>query len=148
MLMYLASNSRPDIAFSVHQCARFTHAPRATHGDAIPRICRYLKGTSTNGLILRPTTELRLDTHVDSAYAGLWRREHDRNPVCVKSRTGSVISLAECPLLWQSKPQGHVALSTMEAEYIALSTSMRSLIPLKTLVGEVAKSLLNNSTFF
>ena len=147
MLMYLASNSRPDISFAVHQCARFNHAPKASHGEAILRICRYLKGTSTKGLILRPTKELRLDTPVDSDYAGLLRREDDQDPVCVKSCTGFVISLAECPLLWQSKLQGQVALSTMEAEYIALSTSMRSLLPLKSLVGEVAASLMEDSTF-
>ena len=43
--VYLASNSRPDISFAVHQCARFTHTPKALHGEAILRICRYLKGT-------------------------------------------------------------------------------------------------------
>ena len=145
--MYLASNSQPDIACAVHQCARFTHAPWATHGDAVIHICRYLKGTSTSDLILQLTKELQLDTHVDSDYAGLWRREHNQNPVCIKSCTSFVISLAKCPLLWQSKLQGQLALSTMEAEYIALSTSMRSLIPLKTLVGKVAKSLMKDLTF-
>jgi hypothetical protein len=96
MLMYLSSNSRPDIAFAVHQCARFTHSPKASHGEALRRICRYLKGTSNQGLILRPTAELRLDVHVDSDFAGLWKREDDQDPVCVKSRTGFVISLAGC----------------------------------------------------
>ena len=27
LMMYLANNSRPDIEFTVHQCARFTYAP-------------------------------------------------------------------------------------------------------------------------
>ena len=58
MLMYVASNSRPEISFAIHQCARFTHTPKASHGEAILRICRYLKGTSAMGLILRPTKEL------------------------------------------------------------------------------------------
>jgi hypothetical protein len=147
MLMYLASNSRPDIAFAVHQCARFTHSPRASHGEAIKRICRYLQRTLENGLILRPKSKLRLDVHVDSDFAGLWKREDDQNPVCVKSRTGFVISLADCPILWQSKLQGQVALSTMEAEYIALSTSLRSLLPLKELVREVASSLMSDPSF-
>jgi hypothetical protein len=46
MMMYLSSNSRPDIQFAVHQCARFTHNPKQSHGDAILRICgQYLQGT-------------------------------------------------------------------------------------------------------
>ena len=147
MLMYLASNSRPDIAFAVHQCARFTHSPKASHGEAIKRICRYLKSTMTQGLIIRPTSSLQLDVYVDSDFAGLWRSEDSQDPVCVKSGTGFVILLAACPLLWQSKLHGQVALSTMEAEYIALSTSLRSLLPLKTLVAEVAASLMDDSTF-
>jgi hypothetical protein len=148
MLMYLASNSRPDIAFAVHQCARFTHSPKASHGEAIKRICRYLKGTLTKGLIIRPArNNVKLDVYVDSDFAGLWRREDDQDPQCVKSRTGFGILLADCPLFWQSKLQGQVALSTMEAEYIALSTSLRSLLPLKSLVAEVATSLLDDPTF-
>ena len=58
MLMHLASNLQPDILFAVHQCARFTHTPRALHGDTILQICRHLKGTSSKGLILRPSNEL------------------------------------------------------------------------------------------
>ena len=42
MLLYLANNTRPDIAFAVHQCARFTHAPRLSHAKALKRIIRYL----------------------------------------------------------------------------------------------------------
>ena len=44
MLMYLASNSCPDISFAVHQCACFNHAPKALHKEAILHICWYLKG--------------------------------------------------------------------------------------------------------
>ena len=35
MLMYLAANSKPDITFAVHQCARFTHCTRRSHEQAI-----------------------------------------------------------------------------------------------------------------
>ena len=40
MLMYLANNTRPDIAFAVHQCARFTHCPKQSHAVAVKRILR------------------------------------------------------------------------------------------------------------
>ena len=57
MLMYLAANTRPDIAFAVHQAARFSHAPRQSHAIAVKRILRYLKETRDKGLIMTPTTE-------------------------------------------------------------------------------------------
>ena len=39
MLLYLAGNTRPDIAFAIHQCARFTHQPKHSHEEAIKQIC-------------------------------------------------------------------------------------------------------------
>ena len=42
-LMYL-THTRPDTQFAVHQCAKFAHQPRESHGNAIKKICRYLKG--------------------------------------------------------------------------------------------------------
>jgi len=45
MLMHLTSNSWTDIQFAVHQCARVTHNPRASHELAVLQICHYLKGT-------------------------------------------------------------------------------------------------------
>ena len=43
MLLYLASNSRPDIAFAAHQCACFNHSPKASHEAAVLRICCFCK---------------------------------------------------------------------------------------------------------
>ncbi len=57
----------------------------------------------------------------------------------VKSRTGYVITLARCPLTWKSKLQSLIAVSTMEAEYIALSHCMRELIPLRRLIKEIGE---------
>jgi hypothetical protein len=141
MLLYLASNSRPEIAFAVHQCARFTHAPKKSHAQAVKRICRYLKGTNRDGLILKPTGELAIDCYVDADFAGLWKREDDQDPMCAKSRTGFVFTIAGCPLIWVSKMQTEIALSTMESEYVALSQAMRELIPLCTLVEVVHKGM-------
>ena len=44
-LSYLCRNTRPDIEFAVHQCARFQSNPKRAHEEAIKRICRYLLGT-------------------------------------------------------------------------------------------------------
>ena len=144
MLTYLANSTRPDIQFAVHQCARFTHCPRRAHENAVKRICRYLKGTKTEGMLIRQMTELQLNCYADADFAGLWRVEHEQDPTCVKSRTGYIVTLGENPILWVSKLQSEVAVSTMEAEYIALSQSIRELLPLKRILKEVGKTFGKN----
>ena len=141
MLMYLAANTRPDIAYAVHQTARFSHAPRQSHATAVKRILRYLKSTSDKGMIMTPTTEVRVDCYVDSDFAGNFAVEHSQDPVSVKSRTGYIIMYRGSPLLWVSKMQTQVALSTMEAEYVALSQSMRDLIPIRQILQEIMKTV-------
>ena len=137
MLMYLSSNTRPDIAYAVHMCARFSHDPRNSHAVGVKRILRYLKRTRDKGLFLKPTQEHRVDCYVDADFAGLFAVEDHQNPISVKSRTGYVIMYRGTPLLWVSKLQTQVALSTMEAEYIALSASMRDLIPIREILKEL-----------
>ena len=139
MLMFLSANTRPDISYAVHQAARFSHAPRQSHAIAVKRILRYLKATSDKGMIMTPTTEQRVDCYVDSDFAGNFAVEHSHNPVSVKSRTGYVIMYRGSPLMWVSKMQTQVALSTMEAEYVALSQSMRDLIPIRQLLQEMLR---------
>jgi len=143
MLMYLASNAHPELAYAVHQCARFTHNPKTSHTAGIKRIARYLKGILTNneGLIIKPTDDMSLDCYVDADFAGLWSYEDDQDPVCVRSRTGYVMTLGGCPIHWVSKLQTEIALSTVEAEYIALSQSMRELLPMHRMFTQLSTDL-------
>lgn len=134
MLMYLANNTRPDIAYSTHQCARFTHAARKSHGLAVKRVIRYFQGTKDKGMFLLPSKNFSVDCYVDADFAGLYVYENDQDPVCAKLRSGYIMYVADCPISWGSKLQTEIASSTMEAEYVALSVAMRELIPLRRLV--------------
>ena len=58
MMLYLASNTRPDIYFAVHQCAWFTHNTKVSYETAVKRICRYIQGTKYNGLVFNPSNKL------------------------------------------------------------------------------------------
>ena len=146
MLMFLATNSRPDIAYAVNQCARFTHNPKASHATAVKRIIRYLKGTRTQGMLLKPNGQLQVDCYVDADFAGLWGAEDDQDPISVKSRSGHVIFFMGCPFSWSSKLQTQIALSTMESEYIALSQAMRELIACREILKDIYTHVLHSPT--
>ena len=141
MLLYLCGHSRPDISFAVHQCARYTFAPTRRHEKALVHIGRYLLGTQDKGLILTPSHDLKIDCYPDADFAGLWNHDSPDDPHCVRSRTGYVITLSDCPVLWVSKLQSAIALSTMEAEYIALSQACKDLFPIMDLLSELSDML-------
>ena len=141
MLLYLSGHSRPDIAFAVHQCARYTFQPTHRHVTALKRIGRYLKSTRDKGLIMQPSDHLHVDCYPDADFAGLYNHEDVHDPHCVRSRTGYVILLAGCPVLWKSKLQTEIALSTMEAEYVALSQSCKDLFPVIDQVKELGAAV-------
>jgi hypothetical protein len=144
MLLYLSSNTRPDIQFAVHQAARFTHAPRKSHGQAVKRIVRYLAGTADKGTRFVPDLEQGLDCYVDADFAGLYGYEDEQDPVSVKSRTGFALTLFGCPIIWSSKLQSEITLSSTAAEYVAFSMAMRELLPMQALLKELALKLKLN----
>lgn len=90
MLNYLQGHSQMDIPFAVSQVARFVHCPCCSHELALEPIGLYLKGTSTQGLILRPTDfeprtdRFKLDIYVNAAFACGWGTELGTNPDSVK----------------------------------------------------------------
>jgi hypothetical protein len=142
-LNFLEKSTRPDIAYAVHQCARFSANPRASHAAAIRQIVRYLIGTRDKGLILSPTKH-EFVVWCDADFAGNWNKDTSAVDIMTaKSRSGYVITYASCPVLWTSKMQTEVALSTTEAEYISLSQSLRETIPLMELFDEISKRLDN-----
>jgi hypothetical protein len=141
MLLYLATNTRPDISFAVSQVARFNHNPKQSHAQAVKMIVRYLHRTSEMGTIVRPSNSLALDCFVDADFAGLYRRDPDSASSAAKSRTGFIIFLGNAPLVWKSQLQSEISLSTQEAEYSSLSQSLRTLLPLRSLLLEVTAAI-------
>ena len=89
-------------------------------------------------MIINPTRELVIDAYPDADFAGMYGYEKPTDPACAKSCTGFVIVFAGMPVMWQSKLQTETALSTMDAEIIALAACMRELIPIMDMVQELA----------
>jgi hypothetical protein len=106
---------------------------------AIKRILRYLKGTRTKGVYFKPDYLDQVDCYVDADFAVLFSVDTGQQPIAVKSRTGYVIMYYGVPVLWVLKMQTQIALSTMEAEYIALSQSMQDVIPIREILKDIKK---------
>ena len=98
------------------------------------RIWKHLQGTKENVLLFNPSKKLVVDCYADADFAGMWGHEYPQDPICARSRTEFVAIFANCPILWVSKLQTEIALSTLHSEYVVLSHSVRALLPLKSLI--------------
>jgi len=127
-LMYLAVSTRPDISYTVSALSQFNQNHGEEHWNAAKRVLRYLKGTLDYGLTFRKTGE-SLHGYVDADWAG-----------CIDDRrsfTGYCFILADAAISWEAKKQRTVALSSTEAEYMALSEGTKEALYLQNLLGEL-----------
>jgi hypothetical protein len=161
-LLWLSLGTRPDICYAVAQVAKFNDCYGPEHWKAVKRIFRYLQGTPTLGLkfcgsnssndFLRRFNSLnnvinlnntvfnkdsRHITDADIAYLiGLVDSDYNRCVDTRRSVTGFAFFLGLCLISWQSKQQTSVALSTMEAEYMAACAAAQEAIWLIKLLKE------------
>ena len=128
-LLYLLNWTRPDITFAVNNVARFTCNPTKEHWTAVKRVLRYLKGTIDYGITYTRDSKDNLVGYCDADWAG---DVNDR-----KSTSGYVFTLAGAPVSWRSKKQTCVALSTAEAEYVALASAAQEAVWLRELIHQL-----------
>jgi hypothetical protein len=83
---------------------------------------------------------------VDADFSGNWDIKSSHDSTTARSQTGYVITYAGCQIIWASKLQTEIALSTTESEYYALSTSLREVIPLINLLKEIKGHGINMYT--
>ena len=99
---------------AVHQCARFCIDPKITYERTIMRIGKYLLATKERGIKLTPNKDKGMECYVDIDFTGSWDKADAGNPENVLSRTGYILFYYGCPVIWSSKLQTGIALSTAE----------------------------------
>lgn len=129
-VMYLATTTRPDIAFAVRELAKFMSNYGHKHVLAAKHLLRYLNGTRSLGITLgnidQPYPLFRGFTDSD------WASGEDR-----RSISGYVMMIGDSPVAWSSKQQAVVALSSCEAEYLACTHAACQIIWMRQLLGEL-----------
>jgi hypothetical protein len=126
-LIYLVTGTRPDIAVAVGEVAKYSNNPGKQHWMAVKRILRYLKETINFGINCDPKS-IDLEGYSDADWAG----DLDTR----RSTTGYLFKLGGVPICWKSKRQPTVALSTAEAEYMALSMAVQTAIWIRKLLKD------------
>ncbi|KAK0170574.1 hypothetical protein PV328_008411 [Microctonus aethiopoides] len=127
-LMYLSVLTRPDISYPVSYLSQFNTCYSETHWKHVKRILKYLKGTKEYGIrFVKDDNYMR--GYVDASWGSNF---NDR-----KSYTGFCFCFSNGPIVWESRKQNTVALSSTEAEYIAISEATREAIFLKNLLYEI-----------
>lgn len=127
-LLYLAGSTRPDISYAVSNLSRFNNKPHPTHLKAAKHVLRYLKGTTEVEIMYRKTGQL-LFGHSDADYGNC---KLDR-----KSYTGFIVLLAGGPISWEARKQVTVALSSTEAEYMAITSAAKEIMFCRQIMREI-----------
>ncbi|GJX81812.1 retrotransposon protein, putative, ty1-copia subclass [Tanacetum coccineum] len=134
-LMYLMVCTRPDIAYTVSIVSRYLVNPRKNHWEAVKWILKYLKGTAYVGLVYGRYQGKHVD--VD----GFVEADYAKDPDKGRSMTGYMFMVHGCAVSWKATLQHVVALSTIEAEYMALTEAIKESIWLKDLLIELGVNL-------
>lgn len=127
-LMYLAVATRPDITFTVNRLSQFNEKYQDIHWSAAKRVLRYLRGTQNYGLVFKK------DSFGIQGYSDA---DHANDIIDRISYTGYVFMLSGAAISWRSKKQQSVAISSTEAEYVALSETSREALYLRNLMLEL-----------
>ncbi|KAG8499930.1 hypothetical protein CXB51_006489 [Gossypium anomalum] len=123
-LMYAMVCSRPDLLYAVSAVSRYMANLGKEHWKAVQWILRYLRGTTDVCLQFGRTRDGVIG-YVDADFAG----DLDRR----RSLTSYVFTIGGCAISWKATLQTTVALSTTEAEYMAITEAYKEAIWLKGL---------------
>ncbi|KAE9323261.1 hypothetical protein PF008_g17414 [Phytophthora fragariae] len=128
-LMYLACGTRPDVSVAVAKLSRFLENPGEKHWDAGIKVVRYLLKTKDVRIVYDGLLGTQLEAYSDADWAG---NRDDRRSV-----SGMLLMLCGAPVVWRSTFQKTVALSSTEAEYMALSDCVKECIWMRRLLKDI-----------
>ena len=128
-LWYASRGTRPDIEYSTNNVAQHASKFGLAHWQAVKRVFRYLSGSISYCITYFKTGVIRIVAYSDSDWAA------DTNNR--RSKTGYVVFVAGGAVVWQTKSQKSVALSSCEAEYYAMTEAIKEILWLIFLLTEL-----------
>ncbi|XP_019429706.1 PREDICTED: uncharacterized protein LOC109337236 [Lupinus angustifolius] len=130
--MQYATVTRPDLAFSVNKVCQFMSKPLLQHWSAVKRILRYLQGSSSLGLHIKPAVSSTPIAIMACCNAD-WASDLDDR----KSISGACIFVGPNIVTWWSKKQQTISRSSTEAKYRSLALATQEVIWIESLFSEL-----------
>jgi hypothetical protein len=147
-LLYAAMSTRPDIAHAVGMLSRHLSNPKPSHVIAAKRVMKYLRGTTNMGLTYKGSGNIMQIKHGQHQYVhmeGYSDADWAGDATDRKSTTGYVVHVNGNVVSWGMKKQPTIALSTAEAEYMAISLTVQEILWIKQLLKEMMFQVYNTS---
>ncbi|OWZ08870.1 polyprotein [Phytophthora megakarya] len=141
-LLYVANGTRPDICISTSILSQFLENPSEIHWRAGIRVLKFLKGTISMGLRFQRTQQ-PIGTIIGFSDANWGGDSASR-----RSTSGVLMKISGGPVIFKSKKQSSVALSTAEAEYMALALATQEIMWLRQLLAEMGFKQLPSTSIF
>ncbi|HVX00074.1 MAG TPA: Ty1/Copia family ribonuclease HI [Candidatus Babeliaceae bacterium] len=132
-IMYAMLGTRPDISFAVTILSQFSNNPGKVHWNAVKRVLRYLNGSVNRKLVYGGRNSRQMDPELIGYCDADWASNVDDR----RSVTGYVFMLAGSAISWKTKKQPTVALSSVEAEYMAATQATKEAIWFRQFFAEL-----------
>jgi hypothetical protein len=136
--MYAATGTRPDIAYAVSILAKFNQEPGLAHWKALKRVYAYLAGTLDHKLTYG------CESHDLLGYSDADGSMHEER----KAISGYAFLINGGAVSWKSQKQEIIALSTTEAEYVAMTHATKEALWLRSFVGEIFGKIEEPTTVY
>lgn len=131
-IMYVAVCTRPDIAHAASYLSQFNNCNSDTHWKAAKRVLRYLKKTMHYKILFQKSPNFTITGYADADWGS--------DLIDRRSYTGYVFKIGEAAVSWESRKQRTVALSTAEAEYMALCDAAKEAMFIRNFFRECLDS--------
>ncbi|MBW0569078.1 hypothetical protein O181_108793 [Austropuccinia psidii MF-1] len=134
-LSYRSVATRPDISFVVTSLSQFLELPGIENWKAFLHVLRYLQGASQQSIVYSEGGRRSVQSYCDADWGN-----------CCQTRwsvTGFVVNFNDCLIIWKTRKQSTVSLSTAEAEYRALTDLTTELLWLRQFLQELSLDLVD-----
>jgi len=133
-LLYLLKHSRPELCNPIRELSKAMQEPNTDHRKEMLRVIKWVVSTANHGLRIKPEVELDESGNIIWTLCGYCDSTWGSDPDDGKSVSGYIMYFMGVPIVWKSKTQRHVTLSSTEAEHCSSTELVKEMLYVKQIL--------------